>query len=626
MSSQPTPQPHASSSHDARTQPLSFSQLVKDKTCRTIRAHPRDLTRVRSVREVREEGVLKVMDAIRDCGWASSVLYASDRGNGKFPVLLEGSHRLEALRRLLKSKDTTWLLRDETPETFKVTLTVLKDLTPEEEARIGREANLINTQHVPVTLVDQLVAMHKALMATRRSRNMKSTDEVTVNMLLEAHPDYQRYSKVTIRAWKRMAEGFSSQARKYLISVHALGIPSGEVKLAFSKKTLIESKMMQELKNFPGVQFWYLKRLVHLERSNKIRQQKAPYFEALVLTLKSFANACKQFAQRLKNTFKLNKLAKCLDEILQTGKPPSDLEKSFRHPVDTFVRNYLWTSNRDEQVHALVELRKNDYRMFPYVFYQLVAQCHFKEDYEEVDKMFAATDVNLQVKFTSPVDPTQENLDYRTLLNTRRKRLLSLHQPSTKDAPAPKRQKLSGERRKEPRSKKLQKDAHKENEGAEREAEAEKRSNEGQPKDQENQEMKQKKSKDKNDDTSKDQDNEGDFDEITPISQSTPTSKPLHKERHNNETSETRRDPEECKSTPKKVQTGANTAPEERDFPNWKTSITVEIFHRKATTSLASTVVKDIKELLQRVQAAPGEKVTLQVHDKEQLTTEESLD
>ena len=198
--------------------------------------------------------------------------------------------------------------------------------------------------------------------------------------------------------------------------------------------------MMAQLRNYPGAQFWYLKRLIDLEADDKIRKYKAPYFKELIEQLKGFSDACTQFAGYLKHTFKLAALAKQLEEIVQKGRPAEN-----KGPLKSFAHNYLWTSKREKEVEALVQLRKKDYKMFPYVFYQLVAQLHFKEDYEQVDKMFAAPEANLRVKFTSPVDPTQENLNYRKLLQKRRYQVRS---STEKDAPARKKQKKAAPERK----------------------------------------------------------------------------------------------------------------------------------------------------------------------------------
>ena len=75
-----------------------FTQLLQDKFDRTINVHPSKLTNLLSVRQLREDGVTNFMQNIRECGWTGSPLYASDRGGNQTPVLLEGAHRIEALR------------------------------------------------------------------------------------------------------------------------------------------------------------------------------------------------------------------------------------------------------------------------------------------------------------------------------------------------------------------------------------------------------------------------------------------------------------------------------------------------------------------------------------------------
>lgn len=580
----------------------SFAQLVNDKLDRHIHVHPRDLTCIRSVRELREEGVLKIIDAIRECGWACSTLYASDRGDGKLPVLVDGSHRLEALRRLLKSKDTSWLLQNETPENFKVTLTVLKGLTFEEEGRVGREANHINSRHVSMTLVDHIVATHRAVIATRLRLNLKSGEDLSSETLRKVHPDFRRYANSTIRAWKGLAEGLSPQARKLLLQVHASGLSSGDVRVAFSKKTLVDSKMMHHLRNCPGAQFWYLKRLVNLEDNDEIRTHKAPYFEDLILVLKSFSNACTQFVGRLKYTFKLTKVARYLDDIVQTGTPSDNLRPALKVYLTTFAHNYLWTSKRDKEVHALLQLRKKNIKMYPYVFYQLVAQLHFKEDYEKVDKMFAAPQSHDRVTFTSPVDPTQENLAYRQLLHNRRRKLRSssLGQSLTEEqGPPRKKQKNSAEQGKEiTKNQKQVQDEHEEVEEIEvvvaEEDEAGEEDGEDQVQDGE---------EDKESDQSDQSENDEEDDE---------------EDDEENMTLAAKKSKGETKSLSAELQ---------KDSAHpliFKTSVSLNIYQAQSST-LASTLLHDINKLLEQTKVPPGERITLSVQQKGKPAVEKSF-
>ena len=524
------------------------------------------------------------MDAIRECGWACSTLYASDRGDGKFPVLVDGSHRLEALRRLLKSKDTSWLLDKETPENFKITLTVLKSLTFEEEGRVGREANHINSRHVSMTLVDHIVATHRAVIATRLRLNLNSGQDLTSETLRKVHPDFRRYANSTIRAWKGLAEGLSPQAKKLLLQVHTSGLSSGDVRVAFSKKTLVDSRMMHHLRNFPGAQFWYLKRLVNLEDKDEIRKHKAPYFEDLILVLKSFSNACTQFVGRLKYTFKLTKVAKYLDEIVQTGTPSDRLRPALKVYLTTFAHNYLWTSKRDNETRALLELRKKNIKMYPYVFYQLVAQLHFKEDYEKVDKMFAAPEANERVSFTSPVDPTQENLAYRQLLENRRRKLRSSSsgRSSTEEqGPPRKKHKISAERAKESdKGKEIEKkrkqvqDEHKRLEEIEVVvAEEDEVQDEEEDRQSEN-----------------DEERDGNDEE---------REHSLAAKRSKGETKSFLAQQQEGQAQPRLA----------------KTSVSLQIYQTQSST-LASTLLQDIEKLLEQIKVPPGERMTLRIQQK----------
>ena len=263
-----------------------------------------------------------------------------------------------------------------------------------------------------MTLIDHIVAMYRTPTATRLRNQISPRASVGIDLLLVTQPDYKRYHKSTIRAWKRIAEGLASQARNLLLKTHAQGLKSGDVRLAFSKKTLIESQMMQNLKDWPGVQFWYLKRLICLENQGKTRAHTANYFKGVIIRLKNFAQTFRQFSNSLKTTFDLSATASYLTNVLETRSPGENLDNSLMKPLLQFTHNYLWTNNRDKEIQTLLQKRKHNNSIFPYVFYQLVAQLRFNEDYAEADKIFAAPDSTLQLTFTSPVDPTQKFQTY----------------------------------------------------------------------------------------------------------------------------------------------------------------------------------------------------------------------
>lgn len=549
------------------------------------------------------------MDAIRECGWACSTLYASDRGDGKRPVLVDGSHRLEALRRLLKSNDTSWLLRKETSQDFKVTLTVLKGLTFEEEGRIGREANHINSRHVSMTLVDHVIATHRAVIATRARLNLRRNEDLTSQTLREVHPDFKRYANSTIRAWKGLAEGLSPQARKLLLRAHASGLSSGDIRLAFSKKTLMESKMMHHLRNYPGAQFWYLKRLVNLEVDDKIRDHKAPYFEGLVLVLKSISDACTQFVGRLKHTFKLTEVAKYLDEVVQTGSPSEKLDPALKKHLTTFARDYLWTSKRDVEVQGLLQLRKKDYKMFPFVFYQLVAQLHFNENYEELDKMLETPEANLRVRFTSPVDPTQANQDYLQLLRKRRFKVISsssLAKPAMEEpGPARKRQKNRSDAGQAEREGVGEDESEDENmeegdsEGEEEDDSEEEDEGEDEEKEEKEDEEGQQSEEDRDDE--KDRENE----------QNVAKNKAKSPQGHNPAT-----------EIPNDKTKPSPAAPQQIDpVVLFKTSVSLEIYQAQSST-LASTLLQNMNKLLEKTKISTGERMTLKVRQEGKLVKE----
>ena len=535
------------------------------------------------------------MAAIRNSGWACSTLYASDREDGGIPVMLDGSHRLEALRRLLKSNETSWLLRTETPENFKVTVNVLKGLTPEEEGLVGREANYLNSRRVCMTLVDHITATHRAVIATRLRLNLKQGEALTAETLRKVHPDFRRYVESTIRAWKGLAEGLSDPARKLLLRVHASGLRSeqGEVRRAFSKKTLVESKMMAQLRNYPGAQFWYLKRLIDLEADDKIRKYKAPYFKELIEQLKGFSDACTQFAGYLKHTFKLAALAKQLEEIVQKGRPAEN-----KGPLKSFAHNYLWTSKREKEVEALVQLRKKDYKMFPYVFYQLVAQLHFKEDYEQVDKMFAAPEANRRVKFTSPVDPTQENLNYRKLLQKRRYQIPS---STEQDAPARKKQKKAAPERKTQTTTDQEQGEDQEQEHGEEHSDklrARKKQKRAAP------ERKTQTTTDQ--EQGEDQEQEHGEEHSDKLHDEHPEDLPPDPNDHD-------------ESEPQEKNKGKSIPPQPLN-----TSLSLHVYQNQSSP-LASILVQDITKLIERINLPPGEKITLKVRQKGKPATERSF-
>ena len=422
--------------------PLSFAQLVKDKSYGTITLHPSKVTSTLSVRPIREEGVIVVMKAIRDCGWTRSPLYASDRGDNRPPVLLEGSHRLEALRRLLSKKQTPWLLRGETPSSFKVDITVLKNLTPEEEIRIGRESNKINSSNVQMTLVDQLVAMHKALKLCREKYSVPKEKRVKMSVFLKSNPDYRRYARSTLRAWKRVADGFGPEALQFLLVKHSKGFESGgEVKTAFSKKTIMESQVVSCLKSYPGVQFWYLKRLVHLEGEDKVRQHNVTYFKELPKLLRFFADAMIQFATSLEKEFKLSQIAKCFRDLVQIGhldktKFPKNQERRWKHHLSKFAEQYLWSAKREDEVGEVVQQRRKDENklLFPHIFYEIVAQLHFNKDYDKTDEMFNAPKTGLRPEFTTCMDPTRDYANHLQIIRKRRRDLVERREASKKSA------------------------------------------------------------------------------------------------------------------------------------------------------------------------------------------------
>ena len=413
-----------------------FTQLLHDKFDRKIDVHPTKLNTFLSLLHLREEGVISVMQNIRDCGWTGSPLYASDRGGNQLPVLLEGGHRIEALRRLLARNETSWLLRGQTPENFKVQITVFKNLSSEEESRIRREFNNINSKNVRMTLLDQIVAMHKALTLCRRRKNIPENAPVNLQLLIDIYPDYGRYHRSTVRAWRRAADQFGPESIAYLLKTYSQGLQRGRLEVAFSKKTIQESKMLKTLQDYPGVQFWYLKRLVYMEAHNKIKYYNASHFNRMAVVLKHFADALNQFASCLLDVFKLHKLAISLQNLVKKGRAYSiqckkEDMRQYRI-LSTFSNYYLWSTKGDKELNAAVRQRQKDNSLFPYILYQLVARIQFNNNFVEAEALFQTQAAKLRPRFTTPF---HSKWVYKNHFEISRKRSHHYLQPSGSTTP-----------------------------------------------------------------------------------------------------------------------------------------------------------------------------------------------
>ena len=214
----PTPRSPSSAVNGSRNARF-FAQLLKDYHHSTIQVTPSELkhmTRDKGLRDVRRSGVHELKLAIKRSGWARTPLIASGKDDGLSPRLLEGFHRAEALFQLFNEKDTGWLLRNETPETFRVEVTVLKGLTAEQEQQISRESNLVNSSNVVMSLVDHVVAMRSALQTCLDEENLDRLVEVSRKVLFKHHPDYQHYAKSSVSLWKRLATKLGVLAWTYM--------------------------------------------------------------------------------------------------------------------------------------------------------------------------------------------------------------------------------------------------------------------------------------------------------------------------------------------------------------------------------------------------------------------------
>ena len=435
-----TPQEEGTSQAEPKGPTRFFAQLLKDKFSRKISIHPKDVTNILCIPQVHEDDVESIMKAIRRGGYAStpmpSAFYASDRGEKMGPVLLEGSHRIEALRRLLCQKEATWLNPGETPENFKVVITVFKNLTLDDESRITQEFKKLAITAVRTTLVQQVLAINLALITCRLHENLPDRSEVSLDLLCQTYPEYKRYQNQTLRSWKNMAHALSPESLNLLLEKCA------EFKVAFSKKTIQESSMLTTLQHYPGVQLWYLQRLLYLVAQGKIRRFKASYFKKMAKSLQRLANAILDFSACLEHIFDLENMANTFRDIVNNGKPSQIAHRELSHKIlVSFYQIYLCSPTKDQEVQAVLQERKKHILLFPHIFYEIVAEIHFEKNYEEADKMFEAPLTSNRPRFTSRAQILQKRshseTEPKTTIQKKKKRymLRSIQRPVHKVSP-----------------------------------------------------------------------------------------------------------------------------------------------------------------------------------------------
>lgn len=185
-------------------------------------------------------------------------------------------------------------------------------------------------------------------------------------------------------------------------SLNSLLDQYGKSKAAFYRKTVQESSMRTTLKHYPGVQLWYLKRLVYLEDQGKIGRLKAAYFKEMAKNLKRFANAMLDFAGFLDHIFNLHQIADAFKDMVNVGHPrriPQGIKSN--QILMSFSDDYLWSLKKDEEVRPVLQQREKDTLFFPRIFHQIVAEIHFENNHEKADQMFESPPPNARPKFTS---------------------------------------------------------------------------------------------------------------------------------------------------------------------------------------------------------------------------------
>ena len=370
---------------------LIEEHFVEDRKYRPMELKP--LVRERgAVRDVRIGGVKMLKSAILASGWTrSSVMIAHDRGDGNPPVLLDGAHRVGALLEIFHHYPAKFPVGRWYPAAdFTVTVKILKGLSRIEEKVVAREANWVNTKKVKVSLVDQVVGMYNALKTCREVAEKEGKANITASFLINLHQDYCRYHPATVRSWKRLAEGFGMEAMHYLRGIHQrsdfLGPNgSGLVKHAFSKKTLVESRVMQILKGKPGAQLWYLRRLVELEANDKLKDLNAEGCGELAGRLKSMADILERFADFVADRQNnLRPFARAMRTLVHAGKPKEDPEIQDRSErnrnrlhLQRFAEWFLYRSKKDSQWRETFQLHGKDRRYYPDGLLTLIANSCF---------------------------------------------------------------------------------------------------------------------------------------------------------------------------------------------------------------------------------------------------------
>ena len=389
-----------------------FAQLLKDHHHRIIRVRPsqlKQMTTEKGLRDVRKSGVDELKLAVKRSGWARTPLIASDREDGSGPRLLEGFHRAQALFELFNEKDTDWLLRNETPETFRVEVTVLKGLTVEQELQISRESNFVNSSNVVMSLADQVVAMRMALQTcVAADEDLTQLVEVSREILFKHHPDYEHYSKSSITLWKRLAAKLGESAFTFMKKLHKKGpqLGNGQVSRAFSRKTLLHSKFLKHLgePHFHGAQLWYITRVVEMERRDGVKRFGAHFFEKEAELMKHKAEVCEYFSAFASNQG-MNWFSRALHRFVMHGHPRrqkgSNKEFLEYHQIvclENFCKKYIISDDSDNawldarvtkgrsEDSEVEDTARQSIPCFPFFLRKLAAEVDFENNLDSFDE------------------------------------------------------------------------------------------------------------------------------------------------------------------------------------------------------------------------------------------------
>ena len=370
---------------DRQYAPLQLTALLQDVT----------------VRDVRHGGVEQMEVAIQRTGWVrSSLMIAHDRENGRPPVLLEGAHRARALIQLYSRPSINVPLEKD----LKVTVKILKGLSPSQEKQIGRESNALHSESVKMTLVDQVVAMWHALQTCREEGNFSPDQKkIPIRFLLHTHPDYTSDSldyvvTSSVRRYKQLAEGFGEEAMRYMRVTqksgdHVFPESGGAVWRAFSTTTLLDSRVVKVLADYPGPQLWYLRRVVELEGVDDLKNYDAGMCKDLAHFMRNIANLCEDFAVLVdKKCPRLSRFGRALRALVHTGSAKIDPEiqdSDFaRYQValfDEFAEAYLYKNKHDTEWKEIYALHKDDDRFYSMGLQKLLADTCFEGKTTKVD-------------------------------------------------------------------------------------------------------------------------------------------------------------------------------------------------------------------------------------------------